>query len=79
MKALAAILLFATSLAAAQQSAPSAPPALTGQVTGRVICGDTDAPGRFAGVQLIAEHPSTAPAIDPSIRRQFQSRPARRA
>ena len=37
-----------------------------GQVSGRVICGDTDAPARFASVQLIPEKPSTAPPFDPS-------------
>jgi hypothetical protein len=35
--------------------APAAAPTLFGQVNGRVICGDTDAPGRFASVQLISE------------------------
>lgn len=37
----------------AQQPAPAPPAAAFGQVTGRVICGDTDQPGRFASVQLI--------------------------
>jgi hypothetical protein len=41
----------------AQQKAPAAPPAAVGQVTGHVICGDTDLPGRFASVQLISEKP----------------------
>lgn len=61
--------LFSASILVAQQTSasdtgtpsPQAPassaPSLTGQVTGRVICGDTDAPGRFASVQLIPEKP----------------------
>jgi hypothetical protein len=57
--------IFAASLSA-QQPPPTAPAATTGQVTGRVFCADTSQPGRFAGVQLIAEQPSQAPAIDPS-------------
>lgn len=38
---------------------PPAPPPTgpTGQVTGHVICGDTDGPARFASVQLIPEKP----------------------
>jgi hypothetical protein len=65
MKLVAAVcLVFAASLFG-QQPATTAPPALFGQVTGRVICGDTDRPGRFASVQLIAEKPDKAGVIDP--------------
>ena len=58
--------LLAWSAAVAQQPASTSAPAVTGQVSGRVICGDTDAPARFASVQLIPEKPSTAPPFDPS-------------
>lgn len=56
--------IFAASLYA-QQPAPAAQPLSPGQVLGRVICADTGQPGRFAGVQLIAEQPSKTPLIDP--------------
>jgi hypothetical protein len=59
-------LVFIASTLSAQQAQPAGPPALTGQVTGRVVCGDTDAPGRFASVQLIPEKPSDTPMFDPS-------------
>jgi hypothetical protein len=52
--------VFAQLGATASQSAapvPAAAPTLFGQVNGRVICGDTDAPGRFASVQLVSEKP----------------------
>lgn len=49
-----------------QQSTPVTPPPVYGQVTGRVFCEDTGLPGRFAGVQLLAEQPSNAPLIDPA-------------
>jgi hypothetical protein len=40
-----------------QERPPVTKPAAAGQVSGSVICGDTNQPGRFAGVQLIAEKP----------------------
>lgn len=49
----------------AQPAAP-APPPVVGQVTGHVFCQDTGLPARFAGVQLVAEKPSSTPPIDPS-------------
>jgi hypothetical protein len=55
--------IFAASLFA-QQPAPVAQPLSPGQVSGRVFCADTGQPGRFAGVQLIAEQPSKTPLID---------------
>lgn len=51
----------------AQESAPSPQIPATGQVTGRVFCGDTDLPGRFAGVQLIAEKPDQLGISDPGV------------
>ncbi|HMG85767.1 MAG TPA: hypothetical protein VK574_08485 [Terracidiphilus sp.] len=33
------------------EGAPASKPASVGQVSGSVICGDTDQPGLFAGVQ----------------------------
>ena len=60
-----ALLVFAGSLFA-QQPAPATQPPSTGQVSGRVFCSDTGQPGRFAGVQLIAEQPSKTPIIDPA-------------
>lgn len=51
----------------AQSSQPSVtPPPVSGQVTGRVFCQDSGLPGRFAGVQLLAEAPSREPLIDPA-------------
>lgn len=61
MKLLAACLLLAALPLCAQQ--PDQP---TGQVTGRVICSDTNAPGRFASVQLVSDKTASTPAIDPS-------------
>jgi hypothetical protein len=58
-------LVVAASLCA-QQPTATAPPATTGQVTGRVFCADTGQPGRFAGVQLIGDQQAQAPMIDPS-------------
>jgi len=54
--------LLAASPAFSQLTATAGPPApaapsVFGQVNGHVICGDTDAPGRFASVQLISEKP----------------------
>jgi hypothetical protein len=53
--------LFAWTLSA-QQPVTTAPPPL-GQVTGRVSCGDTGQPGRFATIQLVGEHPDPSPAF----------------
>jgi hypothetical protein len=66
MKAAFLFCLLVASAVAAQQPAATSAPAVTGQVSGRVICGDTDAPARFASVQLVPEKPSTAPPFDPS-------------
>jgi hypothetical protein len=61
MKILAACLLLAALPLCAQQ--PDQP---TGQVTGRVICSDTNTPSRFASVQLVSDKTASTPAIDPS-------------
>lgn len=66
MKTSALFLFCVAAPVCAQQPAPAAPPPVYGQVSGRVICQDTGLPGRFAGVQLLAEQPSQAPLIDPS-------------
>jgi hypothetical protein len=67
MKVSALALVFTASFLAGQQPAPSPLPSPLGVVTGRVICGDTDQPGRFATVQLIGEKPQSGElAIDPS-------------
>jgi hypothetical protein len=66
MKNFACSVFIFASAVFAQQSGSVPPPAIFGQVTGRVICGDTSQPGRFASVQLISEHPSTTPMIDPA-------------
>jgi hypothetical protein len=61
------LLALAPSLAPwliAQQPAPAVVPPSVGQVSGRVYCGDTDQPARFASVQLIGEHPSAATVFD---------------
>ena len=60
-----ALLIFAGPLFA-QQPSPAAQSLAPGQVSGRVFCADTGQPGRFAGVQLIAEQPSKTPIIDPA-------------
>lgn len=52
------------SMTMAQQPAPAAAPPAPGQVTGRVFCGDTDQPARFATVQLVGEHPPPATVFD---------------
>jgi hypothetical protein len=68
MKILAACLLLAVPLLAQQ------PDQSTGQVTGRVSCSDTNAPGRFATVQLVPEHPAATPDIDPSTSKDAASK-----
>ncbi|MGA8109935.1 MAG: carboxypeptidase-like regulatory domain-containing protein [Acidobacteriaceae bacterium] len=65
MKSFALLLCLAASVCA-QQTSLSGPAPVYGQVSGRVSCQDTGLPGRFAGVQLMAEQPSTAPLLDPS-------------
>jgi hypothetical protein len=59
------LLLIAVSVSAvAQQPAPVSLVSQTGQVTGHVVCGDTNQPARFATVQLIGEHPAAATVFD---------------
>lgn len=65
MKIAALLLLCAALPVYAQQSTEATPP-VYGQVTGRVFCEDSGLPGRFAGVQLLADQPSKAPLIDPT-------------
>jgi hypothetical protein len=48
------------------QPSPSSSAAPPAQVSGRVVCGDTGQPARFASVQLIAEQPNKDPLIDPA-------------
>jgi hypothetical protein len=59
------LLLIAVSVSAgAQQPAATSQVSQTGQVTGHVVCGDTNQPARFATVQLISEHPDAATVFD---------------
>jgi hypothetical protein len=58
--------LFLCSIPGFAQPAPSAPAAPPAQVSGRVTCGDTGQPARFATVQLIAENPNKDPIVDPA-------------
>jgi hypothetical protein len=61
------LLILAPSLAPlllSQQPAAAVAQPSVGQVSGRVYCGDTDQPARFASVQLIGEHPSAAAVFD---------------
>lgn len=64
MKFSALAVLVSASCLVAQQAPPTPPPAVFGQVSGRVICGDTDQPGRFAAVQLIGEKPAQTNMAD---------------
>jgi hypothetical protein len=66
MRVFAEMLLVFTASLFAQQPAANVPPVAPGQVAGRVFCADTGQPGRFAGVQLIAEQQSKTPLIDPA-------------
>src|ERR1035437_9262880 len=61
-----AALVFPCLPAAAQeQAAPQAAPSLYTTVSGRVTCGDTGKPARFAAVQLIPEKlPQKSPTSD---------------
>jgi len=49
-----------------QPATPAAPAPVVGQVSGHVFCQDSGLPARFAGVQLLAEKPSSAPLLDPA-------------
>jgi hypothetical protein len=60
------IILALSSISAFAQTVPSNPAAPPAQVSGRVTCGDTGQPARFASVQLIAEQPNKDPLIDPA-------------
>jgi hypothetical protein len=68
MRMLAGVLLVLAPSLLAQQpaptTAPAAAPPIPGQVSGRVFCGDTDQPARFASVQLVGEHPTAATVFD---------------
>ena len=64
MRILAGVLLALVPSLLAQQPAPAAAPSIPGQVSGRVFCGDTDQPARFASVQLVGEHPPAATVFD---------------
>jgi hypothetical protein len=57
------LIVFAAMLNAQEPTATAPSPAL-GQVTGRVSCGDTGQPARFASVQLVGEHPDTNPMFE---------------
>ena len=61
-----ALLVFSCSISAIGQQASSTTAGPPAQVTGRVTCGDTGQPARFASVQLIAENPNKDPLIDPA-------------
>src|ERR1019366_2743863 len=63
---ISALILSLCSITALSQSAPSNPAAPLAQVSGRITCGDTGQPARFATVQLIAEQPPKDPLIDPA-------------
>ena len=63
---ISALILFLCSISALAQPAPSTPAAPPAQVSGRVTCGDTGQPARFASVQLIAEQPPKDPLINPA-------------
>jgi hypothetical protein len=67
MRRLIAVLVVALAAASAQTHTPSPSPAAvvaeaTGSVTGRVFCGDTNQPARFAHVSLEAIRDPAAPA-----------------
>jgi hypothetical protein len=60
-----AALAFSCLLAVAQEpAAPQTAPSATTSVSGRVICGDTGKPARFAAVQLIPEKPQLTDTSD---------------
>jgi hypothetical protein len=64
MRKLASVFILFAAAVHAQQASPTTPAALVGQVTGRVFCGDTGQPARFASVQLMGDHPEANP-FDP--------------
>lgn len=64
MRTLVLFLIAVSVSAVAQQPASTGQAFLTGQVTGHVVCGDTNQPARFATVQLIGEHPAAATVFD---------------
>jgi hypothetical protein len=66
MRTLALAALLVASSLFAQQPAANVQAVAPGQVAGRVFCADTGQPGRFAGVQLIAEQLSKEPILDPA-------------
>ena len=66
MRKLACVLFVFACTLSAQQPTPATPALAAGQVTGRVSCGDTGQPARFATVQLVAEHPEASPVFDPA-------------
>jgi hypothetical protein len=63
---ISALILFLCSITTLSQPTPSSPTVPPAQVSGRVTCGDTGQPARFASVQLIAEQPNKDPLIDPA-------------
>jgi hypothetical protein len=60
----AALVLSCLSAAAQEQAAPQNAPSAYTTVSGRVTCGDTDHPARFAAVQLIPEKPKQTQTSD---------------
>jgi hypothetical protein len=60
------LILALISISSLAQQAPSNPATPAAQLSGRVTCGDTGQPARFASVQLIAEQPNKDPIIDPA-------------
>lgn len=60
-----AVLVFSClSVAAQEQTAPQTAPSVYTTVSGRVTCGDTGHPARFAAVQLIPEKTQPSQALD---------------
>jgi hypothetical protein len=51
-------------IVAQEQAAPQTPPSPSAAVSGRVICGDTNHPARFAAVLLIPEKPQPTETSD---------------
>jgi hypothetical protein len=60
----AALVFFCLPAAAQEQAAPQTAPSAFAAVSGRVTCGDTGHPARFAAVQLIPEKPQPNQALD---------------
>jgi len=59
-----ALIFYCVPAAAQEQAAPQTAPSATTTVSGRVICGDTGHPARFAAVQLIPEKPQPVDTSD---------------